>query len=45
MFNNPFLGKRATTAYHELKDLGYQNVSVYSGSFLDWVKNGGPVEK
>lgn len=38
-------GKRATTAYHQLRDLGYRNVSVYSGSFLDWVKNDGPVEK
>ncbi|CAL1299809.1 unnamed protein product [Larinioides sclopetarius] len=48
--SNPFVlscrsGKRATDAYQKLSALGYDNISVYSGSFLDWVKNGGPVEK
>ncbi|GFY52429.1 hypothetical protein TNIN_205251 [Trichonephila inaurata madagascariensis] len=38
-------GKRATDAFQKLSSLGYNNMSVYSGSFQDWVKNGGPVEK
>ncbi|KAG8194075.1 hypothetical protein JTE90_003020 [Oedothorax gibbosus] len=38
-------GKRASNAYQVLRGLGYQNVSLYSGSFLDWVKNGGPIVK
>ncbi|KAF8766765.1 Rhodanese domain-containing protein CG4456 [Argiope bruennichi] len=38
-------GKRATDAFQKLSALGYNNISVYSGSFQDWVKNGGPIEK
>lgn len=38
-------GKRATDAFQKLSSLGYNNMSVYSGSFQDWVKKGGPVEK
>ncbi|GIY30830.1 hypothetical protein CEXT_656131 [Caerostris extrusa] len=38
-------GKRATDAYQKLCNLGYNNIEIYSGSFLDWVKNGGLVEK
>ncbi|XP_035227670.1 rhodanese domain-containing protein CG4456-like [Stegodyphus dumicola] len=38
-------GKRATSAFEKLKLLGYKNALVYTGSFQDWVKNGGPVEK
>ncbi|GFU38219.1 hypothetical protein NPIL_423401 [Nephila pilipes] len=38
-------GKRATDAFQKLSSLGYSNMSVYSGSFQDWVKQGGPVEK
>ena len=25
--------------------MGYKNVKVYRGSFLDWVKRGGSIEK
>jgi len=38
-------GKRATNARIKLLPLGYSNVLVYTGSFQDWLKNGGPIEK
>ena len=38
-------GGRAAMAYSAFQGLGYNNTKVYSGSFLDWVANGGPVEK
>ena len=38
-------GGRAEMANVAFKGLGYNNTKVYSGSFLDWVANGGPVEK
>jgi len=38
-------GKRATGAFEKLRALGYKNISVYSGSFLDWLEKGGPIEK
>lgn len=38
-------GKRATNAFNKLAPLGYTNAVVYTGSFQDWVKNGGPIEK
>ncbi|XP_071044471.1 rhodanese domain-containing protein CG4456-like [Parasteatoda tepidariorum] len=38
-------GKRTNTAYATLNELGYKNIAVYSGSFLDWIERGGPIEK
>lgn len=38
-------GKRATNAFNKLLPLGYNNILVYSGSFLDWKEKGGPIEK
>ncbi|XP_065575399.1 rhodanese domain-containing protein CG4456-like isoform X2 [Artemia franciscana] len=38
-------GKRAASAIEILKGLGYLNLKLYSGSFSDWQKNNGPIEK
>jgi rhodanese-related sulfurtransferase len=38
-------GGRAAMANSAFQGMGYNNIKVYSGSFLDWVANGGPVEK
>lgn len=38
-------GRRATNAFNKLFPLGYTNIVVYSGSYQDWLKNGGPIEK
>ena len=39
------IGGRAGKAGQALKDLGFHNVQVYSGSFNDWVAKGGHVQK
>jgi rhodanese-related sulfurtransferase len=38
-------GGRAEMANVAFRGLGYSNTKVYPGSFLDWVANGGAVEK
>ena len=39
------IGGRACKAGQALKDLGFSNVQVYSGSFNDWLAKGGDVRK
>lgn len=39
------MGGRASKAKEKLLEMGYTNVLVYAGSFLDWEKNGGKIEK
>ena len=38
-------GGRATKAANLLKDMGYTNVEIYTGSLNDWNANNGPLEK
>jgi len=38
-------GPRGFKAGHVLHQHGYKSYRVYSGSLLDWVANGGPVER
>ena len=38
-------GRRVLIADKILKDKGYLNLRIYSGSFRDWVKNNGPIIK
>ena len=38
-------GGRAEMANVAFQDLGFNNIRVYRGSFLDWVAKGGPVEQ
>lgn len=37
-------GKRASVGKGQLEELGYTNIRVYKGSFLDWKAQGGDVE-
>jgi len=37
-------GKRAFMAKGQLEELGFKNVKVYEGSFLDWKAKGGDIE-
>ena len=39
------LGKRATDASDKLLLMGYENVLVYKGSFMDWQAKGGQIIK
>jgi len=38
-------GTRARKAYKILVEMGYTNMRVYDGSWLDWIANGGPIER
>lgn len=38
-------GVRSSAAAQLAQQVGYQNVSEYRGSWLDWQKNGGNIEK
>jgi len=37
-------GRRARKAFKILVEMGYSNIRVYDGSWLDWIANGGPIE-
>lgn len=39
------MGGRASRGKDTLLKMGYSNVLVYAGSWLDWEKNGGKIEK
>jgi len=39
------MGGRANKAKEKLVGMGYSNVLVYTGSFMDWEQNGGTIEK
>ena len=39
------MGGRAARAGDKLGLMGFEKILVYSGSFLDWEKNGGAIEK
>ncbi|KAK4325962.1 hypothetical protein Pmani_003526 [Petrolisthes manimaculis] len=36
-------GRRVRVAWNQLEPLGYCNVRLYFGSYLDWKANGGPL--
>ena len=38
-------GRRVLVADRILAELGYHKLRIYSGSFIDWVRNGGEVIK
>ena len=38
-------GRRARTAEQALTELGYTNIRVYDGSWIDWTAKIGPIEK
>ncbi len=38
-------GKRASEAADKLSLLGFHDVKIYKGSFLDWKENEGPIEE
>jgi len=37
-------GKRAFVAKGQLEEIGYKNIKVYEGSFLDWKAKGGDIQ-